>query len=149
MPRPSLTGKIVLLALAYWASGQLALLLAIPPGFTTAIFPPLGIGLACALLWGRPMAIGVLLGSTLLNLSITWSQTGTLTLPGLAIALSIACASSAQCLLAHWFIHRWVGFPNPLTDERSIFRLLLLGGPLTCLLSAAGGNLVLLQAGLL
>ena len=149
MPRPSLTGKIVLLALAYWASGQLALLLAIPPGFTTAIFPPLGISLACVLLWGRPLVVGALLGSTLLNLSITWSQTGTLTLPGLAIALGIACASSAQCLLAHWLIHRWVGFPNPLTDERSIFRLLLLGGPLSCLLSAAGGNLVLLQAGLL
>lgn len=149
MPRPSLTGKIVLLALTYWVSGQLALLLAIPPGFTTAIFPPLGIGLACVLLWGRPLIMGVLLGSTLLNLSITWSQSGTLTLPGLGVAFAIACASSAQCLLAHGLIQRWVGFPNPLTDERSIFRLLLLGGPLSCLLSAAGGNLVLLQAGLL
>lgn len=32
-----------------------------------------------------------------------------------------------------------MGFPNPLIEERSIFLLLLIGGPLTCMLSASIG----------
>lgn len=54
--------RIFLLALAYLVAGRLALLLAIPPGFATAIFPPLGISLAAVLLWGNPLLLGVFIG---------------------------------------------------------------------------------------
>lgn len=135
--------KILLLALAYVIAGRLALLLAIPPGFASAIFPPVGIALAAVLIWGYPMLIGVFLGSTLLNLSIGFSSFEALNLKGLLIASGIALGTSLQSLLGSWLIRRYVGFPTSLTDERSILLLLLLGGPLACLLSASSGAGVL------
>ena len=141
IPRPlPMLVKIVLLAALYLLAGRLALLLAIAPGFATAIFPPIGIGLAAVLIWGYPLLLGVLLGATLLNLSIAAPSLAQISLQGLPVALSIAVGSSLQCLLASWLIRRWVGFPNPLSSERSIFLLLLIGGPLTCMLSASVGR---------
>ena len=133
--RAPLLGKILLLALAYVIAGRLALLLAIPPGFASAIFPPVGIALAAVLIWGYPLLLGVLLGSTLLNLSVG----GPLSLPVLLVASGIALGTTLQCALGCWLIRRVVGFPNALIDERSIFLLLLIGGPLTCMLSASVG----------
>jgi PAS domain S-box-containing protein len=143
LPTLPLPVKILLLALAYVLAGRLALLLAIPPGFASAIFPPVGIALAAVLIWGYPMLAGVFLGSTLLNLSIGFSSFEALNLKGLLIASGIALGTSLQSLLGSWLIRRYVGFPTALTDERSIFQLLLLGGPLACLLSASGGAGVL------
>ena len=48
--------------------------------------------------------------------------------------------STLACALGAWLIRRLVGYPDPLTDERSIFLTLLLGGPLACLVSAALGS---------
>jgi len=141
-PRPlPLFLQCLLLAAVYALSGRLALLLAIPPGFASAIFPPIGIALAATLLWGYRLLPGVLLGSTLLNLSIAPG----LDAAALQLALTIASGSTLACALGAWLIHRVVGYPDPLTEERSIFLCLLLGGPLACLLSAGlgSGSLVL------
>lgn len=141
-PRPlSLFVHCLLLAVVYALAGRLALLLAIPPGFASAIFPPIGIALAATLLWGYRLLPGVLLGSTLLNLSIALS----LDASALQLALVIASGSTLACALGAWLIRRLVGYPDPLTDERSIFLTLLLGGPLACLVSATlgSGSLVL------
>lgn len=145
----ALTSRILLLALAYVLAGRLALLLAIPPGFATAIFPPVGIALAAVLIWGYPLLLGVFLGSTLLNLSISADSLATLGSSHLWVASGIALGTSLQCLTASWLIRRLLGFPNPLVDERSIFMLLAIGGPLSCLLSACIGPWVLYQAGLI
>jgi len=139
----SAAGKILLLALAYWLTGQLALLLAIPPGFVSAVFPPVGVALAAVLIWGYALLPGVFLGSTLLNLSIAVSSIEQLSWQHLLVATGIAFGTTIQCLSASWLIRRFVGFPNPLTEDRSIFLLLLLGGPLTCVLSASVGVSVL------
>ncbi|TWC35705.1 PAS domain S-box-containing protein [Pseudomonas sp. SJZ079] len=140
VPMPA---KILLLALAYAGAGHLALMLAIPPGFASAIFPPVGIALAAVLIWGYPMLAGVFLGSTLLNLSIGFISLEQLSLKGLSIAMGIALGTSLQSLIGSWLIRRFVGFPTSLTDERSIFLLLFIGGPLACLISASGGAGVL------
>ncbi|MEX6504186.1 CHASE domain-containing protein [Pseudomonas zhanjiangensis] len=134
-----LPARVLLLALAYAVSGHLALMLAIPPGFASAIFPPVGIALAAVLIWGYPMLAGVFLGSTLLNLSIGFSGFEHLSLKGLLIAMGIALGTSVQSLIGAWLIRRFVGFPTPLDTERSIFLLLMLGGPLACLISASAG----------
>jgi integral membrane sensor domain MASE1 len=118
-PHLPLAVKILLLALAYILAGRLALLLAIPPGFASAIFPPVGIALAAVLIWGYPMLVGVFLGSTLLNLSIGFSGFEALDLRALLIATGIALGTTLQSLFGSWLIRRYVGFPTALTDERS------------------------------
>jgi PAS domain S-box-containing protein len=139
----AVAAKILLLALAYLITGRLAMLLAIPPGFVSAIFPPVGVALAAVLIWGYPMLLGVFLGSTLLNLSLAVSSIDQLSWQHLPVAAGIALGTTLQSLCASWLIRRFVGFPNPLTGDRSIMLLLLIGGPLTCLLSASVGSAVL------
>ncbi|MBS7691773.1 hypothetical protein I0E51_01735 [Pseudomonas lalucatii] len=89
----------------------------------------MGIALAAVLIWGYPMLAGVFLGSTLLNLSIGFSSLDQLSRHDLALASGIALGTSLSTLLGSWLIRRLVGFPTPLTSERSIFLLLFLGGP--------------------
>lgn len=139
----AVAAKILLLALAYLITGRLAMLLAIPPGFVSAIFPPVGVALAAVLIWGYPMLFGVFLGSTVLNLSLAVSSVDQLSWQHLPVAAGIAFGTTAQSLCACWLIRRFVGFPNPLTADRSIMLLLLIGGPLTCVLSASVGTAVL------
>lgn len=144
LPRSSLALlvlRIVLLAFVYVIVGRLSLLLAIPPGFISGIFLPMGIALGAVLIWGVPMAAGVFIGSTLLNISI--SSASSISLGGALVAAEIACGSTLASLTGALLIRRFVGFPNSLTDERKIFAFFALGGPIATSLSASIGVLVL------
>ena len=63
------TALVVLIsAAAYCITGKLGLLLAIPPGYATAIWPPSGIALAATLMYGYSVWPGIVLGSILVNI---------------------------------------------------------------------------------
>lgn len=139
---------IVLLCLSYAIVGKLALLLAIPPGYATAIFPSAGIAVATLLLWGSRLWPGVFFGSLLLNLWMGLEQ-GPLSITGIQVALSAASGASLQALVGAWLVRRWVGFPNSLSKEADIARFMLLAGPLACLLNASFGAGALYVTGLI
>lgn len=141
--------RILLLACAYWITGWLSLQLAIPPGFVSGLFLPMGIALGAMLIWGVPMIGGVLLGSTLLNLSVSLLAGHSFSSVIFLIAFEIACGSALASLAGVLLIRRYVGFPNDLTDERKIFLLFVLGGPVATSVSASIGSLVLVFNGLI
>lgn len=140
--------RIALLALAYAASGRLSMLLAVPPGFASAIFPPVGIGLAAVLIWGWPLLVGVLLGSTVLNLTISVSAGAPLSIGLLPVAVGIAAGSTLQVGIGAWIVTRVLRGELGLIRERDILLFLLLGGPLSCLVGASVGVTVLQMAGI-
>jgi PAS domain S-box-containing protein len=139
--------RILLLAIAYVISGRLSLLLAIPPGFVSGLFLPMGIALAAVLIWGFPMAIGVFIGSTILNISI--NPAPEVSFSGVLIAAEIACGSALASVVGASLIRRYIGFPNDLTDERNIFLFFILGGPIATSLSASSGVLTLYLNGII
>jgi PAS domain S-box-containing protein len=139
----STASKIFFLALAYFVAGRLGLLLAIPPGFASAVFPAIGIGIGAVLIWGYPLLAGVFLGSVLLNLSIPFSIFGSIDLNAMGIATAIAMGSSAQSLVGTWLIRRMVNLPTPMIHFREIALVLGLAGPLSCLISACVGPFAL------
>jgi len=150
LPPPILLlSRIVLLALAYLIAGRLALLLAIPPGFATAIFPPLGISLAAVLLWGNFLLVGVFIGSLLLNVNIAIMGMGHFEPGMLFVASEIALGSSLAAWIGASLIKKFVGFPNALMDEQSIFLFFILGGPIASCASATIGVLTLCINGLI
>src|SRR5258708_38114238 len=59
--------RVVLPAAAYFSAAKVALLVAIPPGYATAVSPPSGIGLACVLLLGSRILPVIWLGGSLVN----------------------------------------------------------------------------------
>ena len=60
----------LLLAISYFLTGKLGVLLAAPPGYATIVWPASGIALGWILLFGRRLLLGVVLGSFAINVSV-------------------------------------------------------------------------------
>jgi PAS domain S-box-containing protein len=89
-------------AAAYFAAAKLALLVAIPPGYATAIWPGSGIALAALLLGGNRLWPGVWIGSFVANFTIEGS---------VAAAAVIATGSAFQALVGAELVRRHIGLP--------------------------------------
>lgn len=141
-------GKITLLAIAYYVSGRLGLLLAVPPGYATAMWPPSGLALAALLLLGYRFWPGVLLGSFAVNLFTSFNprDMSTILMSG-GIAAVISLGATLQSLAGAWLVRRYVAFPTTLERARDIGLLLLLGGPASCLINSLVGVCILTAAG--
>ena len=138
------------IALAYYMVGKLGLMLAIPPGYATAVWPASGIALGGALLFGRRIWPGVLIGSFCVNVGTSFdAATVTTILTSLAVALGIGAGAALQALVGAVLIGRYVGFPNPLDEERDILKFLALGGPVSCVASSTVGISVLMTTGVI
>ncbi|WP_127026325.1 CHASE domain-containing protein [Rheinheimera mangrovi] len=140
--------RILLLALAYFVFGQLAMVLAISPGMATSVFPSIGIAIAAALLWGYPMLAGAFLGSLLFKLaqpdwpsSLLWSDK-------VIYGLSMATVTALTVAFALWSVRRFASFHSALTYEKSILWLFVLAGPFACLISSGLSTLILRQFGI-
>jgi PAS domain S-box-containing protein len=128
---------LFILAAAYAVTGRLGLLLAIPPGYATAIWPPSGLALAGILVWGPRVWPGIWLGSVLVNVWIAFdATTAAAALTSVAIPTSIGMGAAGQALVGAYLVRRLVGFPSPLARAQDIVIFLVLGGPLSCLVNA-------------
>ncbi len=102
--------RVLLLALGYCVTGGIGLLLAIPPGYATAVWPPSGIALAALLLWGPRVWPGIWLGSFLVNVWVALAPTNAVIgFTSLAVAASIGVGSTLQALLGAFLLQRWLG----------------------------------------
>jgi len=109
--------QAALLAAIYFGAARFALLLAIPPGYATALWPPSGIALAALLVVGPRLWPGVWLGSLLANLSIDAS------LPAASI---IATGSTLQALVLSALIRRHVGIPYRFRNVQQVVKFFAL-----------------------
>jgi integral membrane sensor domain MASE1 len=127
-------------AVAYGATGRLALLLAIPPGYATAIWPPAGLAFAAILLCGARVWPRIVLGSFLVNVWTAFDTTTVVALlTSLALPTSLGLGAALQALIGVWLVRRVVGFPMALDQGRHVATFLGLGGPVSCLLGATWG----------
>lgn len=125
---------ILALALLYAATGKLALLLALPPGFASAFFPPAGIALAAVCVRGKPMLLGVALGSLLLNLLQSWQSLASWS-PSSLCAVALVCAgSTTQAWIGSLLFRRMI---RPALDTGHDVLSFLLLAPLACLISSS------------
>jgi PAS domain S-box-containing protein len=136
------------IAAAYGATGRLALLLAIPPGYATAIWPPAGLAFAAILLCGARVWPGIVLGSFLVNVWTAFDPTTLVSLlTSLALPTSLGLGTALQALVGVWLVRHVVGFPTALDQGRHVAVCLALGGPVSCLIGATWGVTSLLASG--
>lgn len=148
-PLPYLA-EIAALAALYALAGHAGLLLAIPPGYATAVWPASGIALAWLLLRGRSCWPGVLLGSVLVNITTSWDGSSTAALlRSLAIAGGIGGGAALQAAVGAWLVGRVELRRDIFRQEVGVVRMLLLGGPAACLVNATIGVGTLWLAGLM
>ena len=137
---------LLLTATAYAVAGWLALLLAIPPGYASPLWPAAGIALACVLRYGRGVIGGVALGSFAANI-VLGAARGLLDVPALVLPAAIAAGAAAQAALGAWLIGRFVRQPLALREGGDVLRFLALGAPLACLCNASVGTAALVVSG--
>jgi MASE1 len=123
------------LALAYVLTGRLGLLLAVPPGYATAIFPPAGIAVAAAFIGGRRTLPWIFAGSCALNLWIGSIVEQHIVARALAVAVLIATASAAQAAVGGWALRKLIDYPAALDNVKDLGKFLL-AAPVLCLTSA-------------
>lgn len=132
----SLRAHLMLVA-AYVFGGKLGFLLALPPGYATAIFPPAGIALAAVLAGGRSTLPWIFAGSAILNVWAGCETANRSEWVCLQIALVIAVASTVQAAVGGGLLRRVLGWPTAMDHERPLILFVLLT-PIICLLSASG-----------
>ena len=121
--------RFLIICLTYFLVGKLGLMLSLPSGYATLIFPPAGIAVATIYYWGRPAVYGVFIGSLILNTYIGIEAGGDLFS---VIAIVIAVASLIQGLAgSRWLELLSRGDP----DHISLVRRLVMRAPVFCLIS--------------
>ena len=124
------------LPLAYVITGRLGLLLAVPPGYATAVFVPAGIAVGAMFMAGPSTLPGIFLGSLLLNGWIGYSIADQFGLVSTAAAVVIALASTLQAATGGIVLRRAIGYPAAFDNPRDLLLLLVLA-PVFCLTSAS------------
>lgn len=142
------TGEVLVLALVYYIIARFSLLLALPPGYATPIWPAAGIALAAVLILGNRVAPGIWLGSFLANAasSVDFTSAPALT-ESLLVPAGLGVAGTLQALAGAFTIRRFVGFPTPLDQPQDVIKFLGLGGPVCCMIGASVGVTTLVLAG--
>ncbi|MEO5657197.1 MAG: MASE1 domain-containing protein [Nitrospiria bacterium] len=116
MPNQSL--KILAIAALYVLTAKLGLLLAIPPGVATVVWPPSGIALAGVLGWGWRMWPGIWLGSFVVNVGTVYDPSAAAA--SVAIMAAIATGSTLQALVGAFAVRRVLGTIHPFDRAKDV-----------------------------
>jgi PAS domain S-box-containing protein len=136
----------LLCALAYTLAGWVAIAFSSPLSYALSLYPPAGVALAVAAVYGRAAWPGVWLGSCAVNLLLATQHPPVAGLQWLGPPL-IACGATLQAALGAVLVRRFVRQPVVLNAPRDILRFGLLAAPLACCISASVGTLTLLATG--
>lgn len=136
--------RIALLALIYFIFGKLALLLAIPPGYATAVWPSAGIALVFVFLYGPKVAIGAAIGSFFVNFTVSQSSIINLSLEQFLPPFFIAIGAALHAIVGARLIEKNINLEKLFEETRNIVGFLLFGGVIACLVSSIIGTGTLL-----
>ena len=139
------TVAFALTALGYALAGIAALPLAIPPGYSTPLYPAAGVALASVLIFGRRMLPAVLIGSLCVNLWLAMHNRG-FSAAMLPVPLAIAIGATVQAFVGGLLVKRFVQQPLTLSEPRDIGAFLL-AGIVSCLVNPLIANAALWYAG--
>jgi len=131
--------QTAVVAVGYYAAGRAVDVLAISPGYATAVWPAAGIAFFLVSRWGASAVAGVALGAFAFDVMVG----------GPVLALGLAVGAAAQAVIAARLV-RGVTWPVLLLDRgRDAALYLLLAGPVACVFGATWSTIALHLAGLL
>ena len=134
--RAPYVGQLGLVAAAYFVAAKLSLLLAIPPGYATAVWPPSGIAVAAMLLLGNRVWPGVWIGAALVNFTVETSV-----LP----AVAIGCGNSLEALIAAVLVRRQIGILYEFESGEDVVRFVAIAASSAFVAATIGAGMVSLH----
>jgi PAS domain S-box-containing protein len=112
-------GHLALVSAAYFAAAKLSLLLAVPPGYATAIWPSSGMALALLLILGKRCWPGVWIGSALANFTVEGA---------LLVSATIASGAALEAVAAATLVSRHVGVPYRFERVEQVVKFVAFAG---------------------
>lgn len=147
---PTLPGWLALLIAltAYFLTAKIGLLLSLPTGFSSPLWPAAGVAFLLAQRLGHHALVGVALGSLLSNITAGANGASVLTWPDfdapLMPLLCLGVGAAAQAGLGVWLVARLLRqTPAGAFRVWVLLRILFRAGPLACLINAGVAMLVL------
>jgi len=136
---PFIGGNLVI-ACAYFVLGYIGTFLSTPPSNASPIWPPTGLALAVALVYGIRIIPGVFVGSLLIKI-YTFYDFSTLgpIIPSLITSAISSLGSCAQAIFGAWLINYFIGKQNPLIEDSKILRFFVYGAFFSCLVAPTIG----------
>lgn len=136
----------VLIAFACYVTSYIALSKALPPGYSTPLWPAAGISIAAALLYGYAAAPGIWLGSWALNFfhDEFWNNPAQLELILFQMSCVVATCSTAQAYFARFLTKKICGLPIQLDHQRCVLLFLFVILPVSCLIASTFGSFTLI-----
>lgn len=130
----------LLAALAYGLFSWVGLLLVIPPGFSSAIWPAAGLALGLYILMPtRAIVGGIWLGAFIVNLGIATQGFSQFSLPAVLMAVTTGTGATLQMLFGSWLFGRLLSTDQYIATPHDIFKFVLLISPLSCLIGSTIG----------
>jgi diguanylate cyclase (GGDEF)-like protein len=130
--------QVAFIAATYFFTAKLALLVAIPPGYATAVWPPSGIALAAVLLAGSRIWPGIWLGALLVNVTVQSS---------LVAATLIGAGNTLEALAGAALARAWIGSPGEFRRGEDVIKFVAIAAlSATIAASVAAGPLALVHS---
>ncbi len=140
---------VFLIFLSYFILGRLGTLLALPPGYGTAIFPASGLALFAILRYGPNLWPGILLGSFSLNAWVTLTNQNSSFIDFLPTGLGIGLGACLEALVGAYLLKKLTGSQDPFANVKNILVFIILSTFASSTLSASFGVGNLFLSGLL
>ena len=134
-----------LTVLCYALAGLAALPLAIPPGYSTPLYPAAGVALASVLIFGPRMLPAVALGSLCVNVALS-VQSRPFGAGMLAVPLAIASGAALQAWVGAALVKRHVQQPLTLSEPRDVAAFMVTAMA-SCLIDPIVSNFALWSVG--
>lgn len=132
----------LIVALLYLLVGGGGMLLTFSSGYSSPLWPAVGVAVAAVLIWGGRCWPGIWLGSLLVDLSFDFSMTNA------GLAALTASGATVQVLLCAWLVRRYLLQDRmPFSRDWGLGLFLIVAGPLACLLSSSFGTATLFFGG--
>lgn len=128
----------------YYFSAKIGALFNVPPGVSTAFWPAAGVALAGMVLCGNIYWPSVFLGSLcflFLDSSVLFKDLSLL--HELGAKFILALSATLQAMIGALFIQKTLKNKLVLAKSKDIIEFMILAGPISCLLSAATGIVLL------
>jgi len=118
--------RIILVAVLYFSSAYLGLILAFRDPITSPVWPPVGVGFALILILGTRTWPGITIGSLLAYMLVFWLNNVGISIETIQATIVIAIGNTIEILVGQYLIKIFIKQEDPFTKANDTFIFLLI-----------------------